>query len=171
MRRNVLRTPRPRRGDLILCSAQDGTGVVVGSGMFGVRVLGKDDELPRIIGPVAQGMKVERTLHCGRLGRCLDPPEGVSVSHAPPAVHVDLRRSSGSEGWRPYTGIERRATGAGTGLSHVRTTDVSRRRRNKRPSVGIRCWPSPGSSDSPGAQFETLPRHMGPRNRTHERPV
>ena len=35
-------------------------GVVVGAGMVRVGVLGEDDELTGIVGPVAQGVEVER---------------------------------------------------------------------------------------------------------------
>ena len=35
-------------------------GVVVGAGMVRVGVLGEDDELTGIVGPIAQGVEVER---------------------------------------------------------------------------------------------------------------
>ena len=41
-------------------SVQHGPGVVVRSGVIRVGILGEDDELARIVGPVAQRVKVER---------------------------------------------------------------------------------------------------------------
>ena len=39
-----------------------------------------------------------------------------------------------------------------------------------RPSVGIRCWPSPGSADSPGAQGGKLRGRPVAHSRTGGRP-
>ena len=93
---------------------QDGTGVVVRTDIVRVRILAEDGEVAHIVGPVAQGMEVERALHGAGLRRGLDPRERIPVSHIPPPFHVDLHHRPESEGWRPYTGIGRRATAAGT---------------------------------------------------------
>ena len=61
--------------------------------MVRLRVLGKDDELARIVGPVAKGVKVERApQHLRRRGR-LHPSERVAVPDTPPTIHVGLHRS------------------------------------------------------------------------------
>ena len=71
---------------------QDGPGVVVGARVLGIRVLGEDNQPARVIRPVPQGMQLERAPNRGSLRRRLDPSEGVSESHTPPAVHVFLHR-------------------------------------------------------------------------------
>ena len=72
-------------------SVQHGPGVVVRPSMFRVRILGEDDELARIVGPVTQRVKVERTPERLRRGRGLNTGERIAVSHAPPSLHVGLR--------------------------------------------------------------------------------
>ena len=69
---------------------QNCAGVVVRSGMLGVRILGEHDEVACIVGPIAQGMEVEGAPDRGGLGRGLHPGEGIAVSDAPPSLHVDL---------------------------------------------------------------------------------
>ena len=58
--------------------------------MLRVRILGEDNELPRIIGPVTQEMEVEQTPRGGLLRRRIDPCEGIAIAHAPPTLHVEL---------------------------------------------------------------------------------
>ena len=89
--------------------AQHGRGETMGPRIFDVLILREDEEVTNVVGPVTQGMKIERAPHRGGFRLRLDPRERVSVSHAPPSIHVDLRLPPQSEGWRPYTGIVRRA--------------------------------------------------------------
>ena len=42
---------------------RDGACVVAEPGIAGIDILGEDEELARVVGPVAQKMKVERALH------------------------------------------------------------------------------------------------------------
>ena len=64
--------PALRRGRF---SVQHSPGVVVRPGMVRVGVLGEDDELARIVGPVAQRVKVERAPERFRRGRGLNTGE------------------------------------------------------------------------------------------------
>ena len=63
-------------------------GIVVRAGMVRVGIMGEHGELARIVGPVAQRVKVERASHrgCRRLG--LNTGERIAESHAPPSLHV-----------------------------------------------------------------------------------
>ena len=73
--------------------SQDRPCVVVRPRILGVRVLGEDDELAHIVGPVAKGVKVKRAPQRLRRRGRLHAREGVAVAYTPPAVHVGLRRS------------------------------------------------------------------------------
>lgn len=98
-------------------------------------------------------MKFEGAPHCSGLRRGLHPRESITVSNAPPALHVDLRGSPGSEGWRPYTGIEHRATESQAGVASGKPT--------RRPMKDVRPGPSPREvqfpfpgEDSSSGEFE-----------------
>ena len=98
-------------------SVQHGPRVVVGAGMVRVRILGEDDELAGIVGPVAQRVEVERTperpLRRGRLHPC----ERVAVSHTPPAFHADPDHVSWTQGAGRYTDWRGGQSGAGAARS------------------------------------------------------
>ena len=61
-----------------------------GRELSGYASWGKTIEIARVIRPVPQGRESERASDRGRLRRRLDPSEGISESHAPPSLHVDL---------------------------------------------------------------------------------
>ena len=71
--------------------------------MVRVGVLGEDDELAHIVGPVAQRVKVERAPERLRRGRGLNTGERIAVSHAPPSLHVVTRRLAWTRRPGPYT--------------------------------------------------------------------
>ena len=75
--------------------------------MLRVRVLREHDELPLVVGPIAEWMEVERAPHRGRLRRGLDPREGIGVTHTPPTLHDDLHARRNSRAAGPYTGYRR----------------------------------------------------------------
>ena len=55
--------------------------------MFRVGILGEDDELARIVGPVAQRVKVERApKRCG-CRRSFDANQRIAIPNAPPTIH------------------------------------------------------------------------------------
>ena len=83
--------PRRRGGDEV--RSKHRSSVVVRPRILGVRILGEDDELARIVGPVAQGVKVERAPNRLRRRGRLHAREGVAVAYTPPALHIDLHRS------------------------------------------------------------------------------
>ena len=138
--------------------------------MLWIRILREHDEVARIVSPIAQAMTAERAPHGDCLRRGLDPREGVSESHTPPTHHDDLHSRSNGRGTRPYTG-SRRGSRRGIMYTYEESLRASRKEGvNRPPSVGIRCWPSPGSSDGPGARGETLHRHIEVHSRTGGRP-
>ena len=51
---------------------------------------GEDDELARIVGPIDQSVKVERTPEGLGRGGGLHPAKGVSMADTPPAFHIAL---------------------------------------------------------------------------------
>ena len=127
--------------------------------MAGVVILREDDEGARIVRPAAEDMEIERAPQRGRARRRLHPRKRVSVTHTPPAFHVGLH---------PWGQIQRKVTlhrnwtgnhAARRGTSH------RHRKEDSRPSVGIPCWPSRGSTDIPGARAETLHQGIGPHSR------
>ena len=68
-------------------SVQHCPGVVVRPGMVRVGVLGEDKQLARIVGPIAQGMEVERApKRCG-CRRSFDASQRIAIPHAPPTFH------------------------------------------------------------------------------------
>ena len=68
-------------------SVQHRPGVVVRPGMFRVGILGEDDELAHIVGPVAQRVKVERApKRCG-CRRSFDASQRIAIPNAPPTLH------------------------------------------------------------------------------------
>ena len=161
---DVSRTPEPGRAHARSCEPEDSPRVVVRPGMLWVRILGEDDEFTGVTCPVAQAMEVERTPHRGALRRGLDPHESVSVSHTPPAFHVDLHLAPHTPtGTRPYTEM-------GNGITKVEGENRLRHRKEElRPSVGIPCWPSRGSTDSPGARETRLRNKSRLHSRSKER--
>ena len=101
---------------------QHGPGVVVRPGMVRVRVLGEDDELARIVGPVAQRVKVERAPEGVRRGRGLNTGERIAIPNAPPTLHfaspLSCTGTKGTDGTRSHTGdkaSKSRSTTAGDG--------------------------------------------------------
>ena len=76
--------PAVRRGRF---SVHHRPGVVVRPGMVRVGVLGEDDELARIVGPVAQRVKVERTPERCGCRRSFDASERIAIPNAPPTLH------------------------------------------------------------------------------------
>ena len=103
-----------RRGGF---SVQHSPGVVVRPRMVRVGILGKDDELARIVGPVAQRVKVERAPERCGCRRSFDAGQRIAVPHAPPSLHVDLHRSQHVPGdgtvHRNEAGIIRSNEGSG----------------------------------------------------------
>ena len=72
--------------------------------MLGVRVLREDDELARVVGPVAEGVEVEGRPKRGRRRQRFQPRQRITVPHAPPTLHVDLRLVSRvARNGGPYT--------------------------------------------------------------------
>ena len=95
---------------------EDSAGVVMWPGIFRVRILGEDDEIARIISPVAQRCEVERTPDRGALRRGLHPRERISVPHTPPSLHVDLHLRGQVRGdVTVHRNGERNHAGRGTG--------------------------------------------------------
>lgn len=82
----------------------------------------------------------------------------------PVAERMQLERDG-----TPESGTGPRAC---TRCTRERATRPEREGRRKRPSVGIRGWPShSGSTDGPRAQVETLQGQTGPNNRPQGAPV
>ena len=75
-------------------------------------------------------------------------PRLAGVSHAPPSPHVDLDRPKRTP--EDVTGHRNRK--GNHAQRHAESAGVAEDQLC--PSVGIRCRPSPGSLDSPGAQGE-----------------
>ena len=61
--------------------------------MVRVGILGEDDELARIVGPVAQRVKVKRAPERCGCRRRLDASERVAMAHTPPTFHIALHSS------------------------------------------------------------------------------
>ena len=55
--------------------------------MLRIRVLGEDDELARIVGPVAQRVKVEGTPERCGCRRSFDASQRIAIPNAPPTFH------------------------------------------------------------------------------------
>ena len=68
-----------------------------------VIILGEDDELARIVGPIAQGVKVERAPERCGCRRSFDASQRIAVSHAPPTIHIVTRRLVWTRRPGPYT--------------------------------------------------------------------
>ena len=98
-------------------------------------------------------MKFEGAPHCSGLRRGLLPRESITVWHEPPALHVDIRCSPGPEGWRPYTGIEHRATESQAGVSSGKPTRRPMKDVRSGPSLREVQFPFPGEDSSSG-EFE-----------------
>ena len=137
--------------------SQHGPGVVVGTRILGVRILGEDNELAHIVGPVAEGVKVERAPKRGRRRRGLHPREGVSVTHTPPAVHVGLRRNELDRHRTPESREEARMSVSEDPNGHPRDCSRLRRahagtprtERSSRPNSRGREMPASRPSSSP----------------------
>ena len=71
--------------------------------MLRVGVLGEDVELARIVGPVAQRVKIERASERCGCRRGLNTGERIAVSYAPPTIHIVTRRLVWTRKPGPYT--------------------------------------------------------------------
>ena len=61
--------------------------------MVRVNVLGEDDELTRIVGPVPQRVKVDRAPERCGCRRRLDTRKCIAMAHTPPTFHIALHSS------------------------------------------------------------------------------
>ena len=141
------RTAAPRSPHRHGRGTQDGPGVVMRSGVIRVGILGEDDELARIVGPIAEGVKVDGASHRGCCGRGLNPRERVAVSHTPPSIHSELPARSNFRG----ATVHRNQTG---NHGERRGTTGAVPAKGDGPSIDIPCWTSRRSLDIPRARKE-----------------
>ena len=76
--------------------------------MVRVGVLGEDKQLARIVGPVAQMVKVERAPERCGCRRSFDASQRIAIPHAPPTLHfaspLSCTGTESTDGTRSHTG-------------------------------------------------------------------
>ena len=84
--------------------------------MVRVGVLGEDDELARIVGPVAQWVKIERAPERCGCRRNFDPSERVAMAHTLPSLYVGLHCSGNVPGDATVHGAVPRISQSNAGM-------------------------------------------------------
>ena len=79
--------------------------------MVRVGILGEDDELARIVGPVAQRVKVERAPERCGWRRSFDTSQRIAIPHAPPTLHFAFPSAVLGPRARTVHGVTRGAKG------------------------------------------------------------
>ena len=155
----VVRGPTARRWT----GGEHSPGVVMGPGILWVRILGKDDELPSIVGPVALAVEVEKAAP-------RRPPTGPRPTRARRRIARNTSLPCRPPPRAPHPrGRDRTPKWETESRKSKGRVDADTGRKHPHPSVGIPCWPSRGSTDSPGARGTRLRNKSGLHSRSKER--